>query len=96
MTPRPDTELAAAVAINIREQLLAMYAAGDCVCDVDVARLPLKLGRVAAYKLAAQGALTDGVPVLRVGRKYKVPLAPLLRAVGMGIGDVDLSEREEA
>lgn len=79
------------VAHNIREQLLARYAAGECVVDVDMARLPLKIGRVAAYKLASQGALAEGIPVLRLGRKYKVPLAALISALG-----IDASDQDEA
>lgn len=66
---------------------------GRFVCSIDQARLLLDLGRVAAYKLAAtRGALAEGVPVLRCGRLFKVPVRPLLRAV---LGDAEADNQGE-
>ena len=67
------------------DQILAMYCAGERVCDIDLARKPIKVGRVNAYQLAATGALAEGIPVLKCGRNYKVPIAPLLRALGIAV-----------
>lgn len=46
----------------------------------DAARM-LGIGRSTAYLLAAQDALP--VPVLRIGRSYRVPTAPLLALLGL-------------
>ena len=39
-----------------------------------------------AYALAKDGQLADGVPVIRVGVKYRVPTAPLRRVLGLENG----------
>lgn len=46
----------------------------------DAARM-LGIGRSTAYLLAAQDALP--VPVLRIGRSYRVPTAPMLALLGL-------------
>jgi hypothetical protein len=51
----------------------------------------LKLGAAAlgirsettAYRLAETGSLCDGVPVLRIRGRWRVPTAPLRRALGL-------------
>lgn len=83
MTRPADHQVAETTAENIREQLRARYAAGECVVGVELAGKALNEGRAASYKLAAQGALADGVIVISVGRKYQVPLLPLMSALGL-------------
>jgi len=39
-----------------------------------------------AYALAKDGQLADGVPVIRVGVKYRVPTASLRRVLGLDGG----------
>jgi hypothetical protein len=51
--------------------------------DVATAGRALGLSRDHAYDLARTGELAPGVPVLRVGRQYVVPTAPLRRALGI-------------
>ncbi len=75
-----------------RDAILAQLR-GKFVCSIDEARVLLDLGRVAAYRLAAtNGALADGVGVLKCGRLYKVPVRPLLLAV---LGDADVDDQGE-
>lgn len=50
---------------------------------LEVAGPALGIGMTRAYELAQSGQLTDGVPVLRVGAKYRVPTATLRRALGL-------------
>jgi hypothetical protein len=52
----------------------------------------LGIGRTAAYATAGRGAFP--VPVLRAGKRFRVPTAPLLRA--LGLGDADPSEPHNA
>ena len=47
----------------------------------EVARL-LGIGRTLAYRLAAAGELP--VPVIRIGRKLRIPAAPLHALLGLG------------
>jgi hypothetical protein len=52
---------------------------------VEVAAAALGVSRNLAYRLAReQHQLTDGVPVLALGRKLVVPTAPLLVVLGHG------------
>jgi excisionase family DNA binding protein len=51
----------------------------------------LGIGRTTAYALIAAGELP--VPVLRVGRSYRVPTAPLLELLGLRS---DAASRESA
>jgi hypothetical protein len=81
MTPRPKS-----APQPDRDAILAQLH-GRFVCNVDEARILLDLGRVAAYRLAAEGALAEGVSVLKCGRLYKVPVRPLLLAVLGDLGD---------
>lgn len=63
--------------------------------DIPQAAELLGIGRSVAYELAAQkGELTDGVPVLRIGFRYRVPTAALERVLGVDLGDL-LDEPEE-
>lgn len=39
------------------------------------------IGKTVAYERAATGQLTDGVPIIRVGTKWRVPTAALRRAL---------------
>ena len=49
--------------------------------DLVTAASVLGFGRTTAYAMVAAG--TFPVPVLRVGRIYRVPVAPLLRLLGL-------------
>lgn len=49
--------------------------------NIETAASVLGLGRYAAYELARKNELP--MPVLRVGRKYIVPVAGLLEALGI-------------
>lgn len=49
---------------------------------LDAARLA-GVGRWAAYRAAKTGELLPGVPVVAVGRRLVVPVAPLARALGV-------------
>jgi hypothetical protein len=51
------------------------------VVDVPTAGRALGIGSTLAYELAKAGRL--GVPVLKVGRLYKVPRAGLLEVLGI-------------
>ena len=56
------------------------------VCSIDEARPLLGLGRVGAYRLARErGELCEGVPVLKCGHLYKVPVRLLCRAIGIDV-----------
>jgi predicted site-specific integrase-resolvase len=44
----------------------------------------LGIGRTTAHALARAGQFP--VPVLRVGRRYRVPVAPILRLLGLDPG----------
>lgn len=41
------------------------------------------IGATTAYNRAATGELVPGVPVIRVGAKYRVPTSALRRALGL-------------
>ena len=57
---------------------------GQTVTTVENAARALQIGRSLAYQLAREeGALCEGVRVLRVGRMLKVPTRPLLTALGL-------------
>ncbi len=49
--------------------------------DLATAASVLGVGRTKAHQLARADAL--GVPVLRIGRRYVVPVAPLLALLGV-------------
>jgi excisionase family DNA binding protein len=51
--------------------------------DVRTAARLLGIGQTLAYTLAQSGELAPGVPVLRLGRKMRVPSAALLRALAI-------------
>lgn len=51
------------------------------VTDLLTAARVLGIGRTKAYQLARSG--TFPVPVVRVGDRYRVPTAPLLRLLGL-------------
>ena len=67
---------------NVRPATVGLETAGDL----------FNLGKNARYKAAASGQLADGVPVLRVGNLYKVPVAALERVLGINLDDY-LDER---
>lgn len=50
-------------------------------CSVEVAGSVLGCSRGVAYELARRGEL--GVPVLKLGRRYVIPTAPLIRLLGL-------------
>src|SRR5262249_39389194 len=52
---------------------------------IDVRRAGRLLGieQTPAYKHAQRGELVPGVPVIKIGRQYRVPTAPLLRVLGL-------------
>jgi len=50
---------------------------------LDVAGRLLGIRLTKAYELAKAGQLADGVPVIRVGVKYRVPTAALRRVLGL-------------
>jgi hypothetical protein len=50
--------------------------------DVETAASILKIGRTNAYELAKAGAFP--VKVIRIGRRYVVPVQPILALLGEG------------
>lgn len=60
-----------------RDELLALPAS----VDLATAARALGIGRTTAYQLARTGEL--GVPVLRLGVRYRVPTAALLQVLGI-------------
>jgi hypothetical protein len=57
--------------------------------DIPTAAELLGIGRSVAYELAAQkGELTDGVPVLKIGFRYRVPTAAIERVLGIDLADL--------
>lgn len=55
--------------------------------DVVAAAALFGLGRSAAYEAAARGELCVGVPVLKVGGRYRVPVAALETVLGPVVGE---------
>ena len=51
--------------------------------DVRLAGKAFGLGATTSYTRAASGQLVDGVPVIKVGSKYRVPTVALRRALGL-------------
>jgi hypothetical protein len=66
-----------------RAELLAL----PVVVDLVTAGRALGIGRTRAFELARRGEFP--VPVLRVGLTYRVPTAPLLKALGVDVGRDD-------
>ena len=62
---------------------LADLASLPPVLDVPTAGRLLGLGRSAAYDLVYAGRWPT--PVLRLGRRYRIPTAPLLALLGIGL-----------
>ena len=60
-----------------RAELLALPAA----VDLETAGRPFGIGRTKAHELARSGQFP--VPVLRLGRTYRVPTAPILELLGI-------------
>jgi hypothetical protein len=60
--------------------------------DVVTAGALFGIGRSAAYERARTGAIVDGVPVLRIGSRYRVPTAALERVLG-DLEPAQLTER---
>lgn len=52
------------------------------VLHLDEANAVLEISRGTGYALARAGRYP--VPVLRIGRQYRVPLAPLVALLGLG------------
>jgi hypothetical protein len=52
-----------------------------------VAADALGIGKWTAYTNAPTGELCPGVPVLHIGGRYRVPTAPLRRALGLDVDD---------
>lgn len=67
--------------INVlsREELDALGVSTDVV----TAGRALGLSRDHAYDRARAGEMAPGVPVIRAGSRYVVPVAPLRRALGI-------------
>jgi hypothetical protein len=55
------------------------------VTDITTAAAILRLSRSTAYDLAKHGRFP--VPVIRAGARYRVPVAPLLAALGLEAPD---------
>ncbi len=56
----------------------------DCAREtisVEEAGRRLGIGRTTSFKLARQGSLCEGVPVLKLGRKLRVPVRGLERVL---------------
>lgn len=51
--------------------------------DVRLAGKALGLGATTSYTRAASGQLIEGVPVIKVGSKYRVPTVALRRVLGL-------------
>lgn len=45
------------------------------------------VGRSVAYEAARTGKLIEGVPVIRVGQRFRVPVAPLEQVLGIDVLD---------
>lgn len=71
--------------INPAERLLA--EAGPTV-GIELVAKCFGIHRTTAYEFAKRGEL--GVPVLRVGRRLRVPTAELRRVLGLNEGDDNL------
>lgn len=56
----------------------------------------LGIHRTTAYEAAKTGQLADGVPVLRVNNRYRVPTRALARALGVDVDDLPLDADEPA
>jgi hypothetical protein len=54
------------------------------------------IGRSGAYEAAARGELTEGVPVLRIGSRYRVPVAAIERVLGVDLADLLDTVTEDA
>ncbi len=70
-----------------RDELLALPA----VVDLVTAARALGIGRTRAFELTRRGEFP--VPVLRVGRTYRVPTAGLLRLLGLVPGGEAIGDR---
>ena len=46
------------------------------------------IGKNTSYKIAKRGELCAGVPIVKVGDVYKVPVAPLEAVLGVDLGDI--------
>ncbi len=57
---------------------------------VEEAGRALGVGRTLSYRLARQGQLTSGVPVIRVGKLLRVPTRALDRVLGGNQQEVDV------
>ncbi len=72
--------------MNGFEQVRAGASAGGrglgSTVSVEEAAELLGIGRTLAYRLAAAGELP--VPVVRIGRKLRIPAAPLRALLGLG------------
>ena len=55
--------------------------------DLETAGSILSVGRTKAYELARRGEFPT--PVLKVGNKYVVPLAPIIAALALDAQDED-------
>ena len=59
---------------------------GKATVSIPEAARLLGIGRTTAYELASRGEFP--VPVLRVGRQFRVPLAGMARVLGLTIEEV--------
>lgn len=78
--PPPDTR-SSTRASRTRTWSLEEIRALGATTDLLTAASVLRIGRTKAYHLARTG--TFPVPVVRTGRRYLVPVAHLLRVLGM-------------
>jgi excisionase family DNA binding protein len=60
--------------------------------DLVTAASVLGIGRTTAYAMARRGVFP--VPVCRVGRRYRVPLAPILRLLALDADQPTVAVRE--
>ena len=75
-----------------RDELLDL-AAKSPTCDLPIAGRAWGLGTNRSYELAAAGEFP--CRVLRVGKRYRVPVAALLESLGIDPRDVErVTERE--
>jgi hypothetical protein len=68
--------------LSVTEQLLKAAAEGPTI-DVELAGAAFRMGKTRAYEAIAQGSFP--VEVIRIGRRIVVPVAPLLKLLGLDL-----------
>ncbi|MBG0568199.1 helix-turn-helix transcriptional regulator [Actinoplanes aureus] len=91
MNSVPTTDDAPGAALTAAGWTPARIRALGPVTDVPTAAAIFGIGRSAAYELVQRGAFP--VPVLRIGARYRVPVAAILTALHLPVETVDEQRR---